>query len=308
MGKTGRLAAESIDEQQRLFGPAEWGLSGALALIWGSSFLWIAIAIDDVSAGLVPVARCGFGVAGLLCIPAARRRVERAHLVRFALTGLCWMTIPFLLYPLAEQTVDSSIAGMINGGLPVMTTVVTALFTRTRPSAQRIAAVCLGTLGIAIISLSSVSGGTSADAKGIALLIVALVFYAVATNIARPLQATYGALPAMLWITVFGCVWSLPVGIASLSRSHITASAIGALFVLGFIGTGFAFAIFSVLLTRAGPVRGMIGIFFTPIGGLVLGITVRHDPFHWVAVLGMAVVIAGAVLTARPEPTRRTAP
>ena len=71
---------------------------------------------------------------------------------------------------------------------------------------------------------------------------------------------------------------------------------------------GFAFAIFSVLLTRAGPVRGMIGIFFTPIVGLVLGITVRHDPFHWVAVLGMAVVIAGAVLTARPEPTRRTAP
>jgi len=76
------------------------------------------------------------------------------------------------------------------------------------------------------------------------------------------------------------------------------------LFVLGFVGTGIAFAMFSVLTYRAGPVRGMIGIFFTPIVGLVLGVTVRHDRFHLIAVVGMILVVLGAILTSRPEPTR----
>ena len=247
---------------------------------------------------------CGFGVAALLLFPAARRRFRREHLRLFVVTGLVWMAVPFLLYPIAEQTVNTSITGMINGGLPVMTTVVTALFTRTLPSRRRMLAVTVGASGIAMISLASVGGDTGADARGILLLLVALVCYAVAANIARPLQTAYGALPTMLWITVFGAVWSLPLGVAGVRDSEFTWSALGALFALGFVGTGVAFAIYGVLLHRAGPVRGMIGIFFTPIVGLLLGVTVRDDELHSIAIVGMLVVIVGAVLTSRPEPSR----
>ena len=169
------------------------------------------------------------------------------------MTGLVWMAIPFLLYPIAEQTVNTSITGMLNGGLPVVTTVVTALFTRTLPSSRRIVAVSLAP-GIAMISLSSVSGGTGADVKGVVLLLIALVCYAIAANIARPVQAVYGAMASMLWLTIFGAVWSLPLGIASLPDSDITWSAVGALVALGAVGTGIAFAMYGVLLQRAGPV------------------------------------------------------
>jgi drug/metabolite transporter (DMT)-like permease len=78
--------------------------------------------------------------------------------------------------------------------------------------------------------------------------------------------------------------------------------------VLGAIGTGIAFAIYGVLLVRAGPVRGMIGIFFTPVVGLLLGVTVRDDELHAVAIAGMLVVIGGAMLTSRPEPVRAPRP
>jgi drug/metabolite transporter (DMT)-like permease len=61
---------------------------------------------------------------------------------------------------------------------------------------------------------------------------------------------------------------------------------------------------YGVLLHRAGPVRGMIGIFFTPVVGLVLGVTFRDDELHAIAIVGMLVVIVGAVLTSRPEPSR----
>src|SRR5262249_4239916 len=162
-------------------------------------------------------------------------RIDREDFGRFAFTGLSWMAIPFLLYPIAEQTVNTSVTGMINGALPVVTAAVTAMFTRTMPSAYRIAAVCIGSLGIAIILLTSISSDKGADVKGIVLLLIALVCYAIAANTARPLQSKYGALPAMLWIEVFALVLTLPLGVRGLAKSEFSWTALGALFMLGFI-------------------------------------------------------------------------
>jgi len=277
-------------------------MSALLALIWGSSFLWIAIAIDHVDVTVVPLARCLFGVIALGMFPNARRSIDRVDWPRFAFLGLCWGALPFLLYPIAEQTVNTSITGMLNGGLPIVTALVTAAFTRVAPSPFRIAAVITGGAGIALISLSSLGDETSADAKGIAFLLIALVCYAIAANVARPMHVKYGALPTMLWITTFGLLWSLPLGLNGLRHSDFTWSAIGALVALGAIGTGVAFAFYGVLLHRAGPVRGMIGIFFTPIIGTILGIAFRDDRLHGAAIAGMGIVIVGAAMTSRPEP------
>jgi len=276
-------------------------MSLLLAMVWGSSFLWIAIAIDHVAVTVVPLARCAFGALALLAFGDARRRIERVDWPRFAALGLTWMAIPFLLYPSAEQTVSTSITGMINGALPIVTVIVTAIFIHTMPSAFRIAAVVTGTLGIALISLSSITEDKGADIKGILLLFVALVCYAVAANLARPVQSKYGPLASMLWIELTAVLWSLPLGIHGLATSAFSWEALGALVVLGAVGTGFAFAIYGVLLHRAGTVRGMIGIFFTPIVGTFLGVTVRNDVLHPITLVGMAVVIVGAIMTSRPE-------
>jgi len=284
------------------FGPGEWAMTAAVAAMWGSSFLWIAIAIDHVESSVVPLARCVFGALVLVTFRAARRRLDREDWPRFLVLGALWMAIPFLLYPLAERTVSSSITGMINGGLPLVTAVVTAIWTRRMPTLFRIVAVVIGFTGIAIISIASVDQGTSADVKGIALLAVALLCYAVAANIAQPMYPKYGSLAPMLWMTVIASVLSLPYGLVGLARGGIDLPALGALFMLGAVGTGIAFALYGVLLSRAGTVRGMIGIFFTPIVGTILGVAVRGDKLHAAAILGMLIVLVGAVMVSRPEP------
>ena len=179
------------------------------------------MAIDHVAAPVVPLARCAFGAAALACFPAARRRIGRDDITRFAFLGLCWMAVPFLLFPIAEETVNTSVTGMINGGLPVVTTVVTACFLRRRPSALRMLAVIVGAAGIALISLSSMDGERSADGRGVLLLLLALLCYAVAVNVARPVQTTYGALPTMLWISLFATLWSLPLGLHGLTAERV---------------------------------------------------------------------------------------
>jgi drug/metabolite transporter (DMT)-like permease len=277
-------------------------MTTALAAMWGSSFLWIAIAIGHVEAGVVPLGRCAFGAMVLVLIPAARRRIERCDWPRFVVLGALWMAIPFLLYPIAESTVSSSITGMINGGLPVVSAVVTAFYVRRAPSVFRMAAVLIGFAGIAVISVTSIDEGTSADAKGVLLLAVALLCYALAANIAQPMYRKYGSLAPMLWMAVIATVMSLPYGVVGLVRSGFDLKALGALFMLGAMGTGIAFGLYGVLLARAGTVRGMIGIFFTPIVGTILGVAIRGDSLHPFAVVGMSIVIVGAVMVSRPEP------
>jgi drug/metabolite transporter (DMT)-like permease len=290
------------------FGPGEWSMTAAVAAMWGSSFLWIAIAIDHTETGVVPLGRCLFGAAVLSLVPSARRRIERVDWFRFVVLALLWMAIPFLLYPIAESTVSSSITGMINGGLPVVSAVVSAFWVRRVPSVFRIVAVLIGFAGIAVISISSVDEGSSADAKGVLLLAVALLCYALAANIARPMQHKYGSLAPMLWMMLIASVMSLPYGLLGLVRTGIDLKAFGALFMLGAVGTGIAFAMYGVLLSRAGTVRGMIGIFFTPIVGTILGVAVRGDSLHALAIVGMSIVIVGAVMVSRPEPQRDVLP
>ena len=276
-------------------------MTAAVAAMWGSSFLWIAIAIDHVEVGVVPFGRCVFGAAVLALFPSARRRIERCDWPRLVVLGTLWMAIPFLLYPIAEQTVSSSITGMINGGLPVITAVVTAFYVRRAPSMFRMVAVLIGFAGIAVVSISSVDEGTSADAKGVLLLVVALLCYAFAANIAQPIYGKYGSMGVMMWMAIIAAVLSLPYGVVGVVRSGVDIKGLGALFMLGAMGTGIAFALYGVLLARAGTVRGMIGIFFTPIVGTILGVAVRGDSLHALAIVGMSIVIVGAVMVSRPE-------
>lgn len=283
------------------FGPFEWALSVGLALTWGSSFLLINLSIRHFDSTVVPFARTAFGALALAFLPGARQKIARRDWPLVWFLGLVWMAIPFLLYPIAEQTVSSSITGMMNGGLPVVVAMVTAIWTRSLPSAQRIFAVAVGCAGIVLIALPSIAEGSSADVRGIVLLLIALVCYAVAVNAARPLQSEYHPVALMLRVELAACVISAPLGLGGLAKSEFSWVSLGSVAALGALGTGIAFALFATLAVRTGPVRSMIPTYFTPIVGAFLGVVVNNETLIALSLLGMIVVIIGAWLTSRPD-------
>jgi drug/metabolite transporter (DMT)-like permease len=211
------------------------------------------------------------------------------------------MAFPFFLYPLAEESVSSAITGMMNGGLPVVVTLVTAIWVQVMPSPRRIGAVLVGFSGIAFIAIPSISDGSTADTRGIVLLLIALLSYAVAINIARPLQYAYSPATLMLHVELVACVISLPLGIWGAKHSTFSWPALSALALLGVFGTGFAFVLFALLSKRTGAVRSMIPTYFTPIVGTILGKLFNNEPIMWISVIGMFIVIIGAWLTSLPE-------
>lgn len=276
-------------------------MTAGVALTWGASFLFIAIAIDHVATGVVPVARLAFGALALACMPAARKRIDREDIRKVALLGFVAMTVPFYLYPLAEKSVASSVAGMINGSIPVTTVLAAAILTRTVPSRKRVIAVLVGFVGIALISFGSVGDGKGASVHGVLFLLFATCCYAFTSILSREMQVKYGTLTVLLWQELFALLFSLPLGIPAFADSEFAWSALLALMVLGALGTGLAYVLYGMLMVRAGAVRGVIGVFFTPIVATFLGVIFRDEKVTVLAVIGMLVVICGAWLTSRPD-------
>jgi drug/metabolite transporter (DMT)-like permease len=288
------------------FESLDWGLSLFLSLTWGSSFLLIAVAIDSIDPAVVPFGRALAGAAALACFPGSLAPIPRKHWMRIAVLGLVWMALPFWLFPVAERTVTSGVASMINGSLPIVTALVTAIWIRRFPSKRRVAAILLGFFGIALVAtpavlLESAGDEAVADWRGLTYLMIAVICYAIATNIARPLQAQYAPAQLLVRVQLAATIWSLPAAIAGSNRSVFTISSVVALLALGIGGTGLAFVAFGKLLERTGITRAMIPTYFTPIVGLLLGAVFRNEHIETLSVAGMLVVIVGAWMTSKHD-------
>jgi drug/metabolite transporter (DMT)-like permease len=281
-------------------------LSVLLAVTWGSSFLLIDIAIDHLDTRVVPFGRSLAGAAALAFFPGARAAIPRRDWPRIAILGLVWMALPFWLFPLAEKTVASSVAGMMNGGLPVVMAAVTALWVRRLPSLHRIGAIMLGFVGIMVVAWPAIqtdttSGAAIADLRGVLFLAGALLCYAVGANVARPLQAQYSPARLLMRVQIAAALWTLPFAADGASSSDFAWSSVLAVVGLGVVGTGIAFVAFGTLLERAGLTRAMIPTYFTPIVGLALGTLFNDETIALVSVAGMLVVIASAWMTSKPD-------
>ena len=282
------------------FGPREWGLLAAIALMWGSSFLWIAEGLEHFAPAVISLSRLLLGAAALAIFPGTRARVERADWPRIALLGLVWMAVPLLLFPIAQQWVDSSIAGAINGSMPLFSAALAALLLRRAPGRRQALGLAVGFAGVLLVTLSGATG-ISGSPLGIGLLVLATVLYAVAFNLAIPLTQRYGSLPVLLRAQLVAIAVVLPFGLWGLPSSEWNWQAAGAMVLLGVFGSGVAFVASTTLGARAGPTRGAVPIYFLPVVAMALGVAVRHERVGPAAIAGVALVIAGAWLSSRQE-------
>jgi drug/metabolite transporter (DMT)-like permease len=296
----GRVLGTARGSRLEAFGPVEWGLLAAISVMWGSSFLFIAIGVDSFAPGVVAFARLGLGAITLALVPQARREVERDDRGRIALLGVLWMAIPFVLLPLAEQRISSALAGMINGAAPLFSALFASLLLRRAPGRSQITGLLVGFVGVvALVSPALVEA--SFTAVGVALVLVAVMLYGLAFNLAVPLQQRYGALPVLFRAQLVALAVVAPVALLQLPASEWSTSSALAMLPLGVLGTGVALVAMTNLAGRAGAARGSIAIYFLPIVAVVLGVIFRGENIAPVSLLGTALVLAGAWLTSRKE-------
>jgi drug/metabolite transporter (DMT)-like permease len=298
-----QLGARPAAASSAAFEAADWALLTGVALTWGASFFFIELGLDHFEPGLVAFLRVFFGAVTLALVPGARRSVDRGDWPLVALLGLIWMAAPFMLFSVAQQWIESSLAGMINAAAPLFTALIAAIAVRHLPGRLQAAGLVVGFLGVVAVASPTFGEGESTS-LGIALVLLATVMYGCAFNLAGPLQRRNGALPVIWRAQLVALVLLLPVGAVSATESTFAWESLLPMIALGSIGTALAYVWFSTLVGRIGATRGSVTLYFVPVVAILLGALLLDESIAAVAILGTALVLAGAYMTSREEPAR----
>jgi drug/metabolite transporter (DMT)-like permease len=107
-----RVLSAAHGTHRGAFTRVDWLLFLVVGTIWGSSFLLMAIGLEAFRPGLITWLRILFGASVLWLVPGVRTPVDRSDRARLLLLSVTWVAIPFTLFPLAQGSVNSAIAGM----------------------------------------------------------------------------------------------------------------------------------------------------------------------------------------------------
>ncbi len=288
-----------------------------LALIWGSSFLWIDIGLRGFTPLQVVLARIAAGAAVLLiAVYASGRRLPRDRTLwgHLAVAAVVANVIPFLLFSVGEANgVDSGVAGVLNATTPLWTLLVGYLSGHDRRmTGLRVAGIVTGFLGTLLIFSPWRSASDVASWGGLACL-GAAACYGVAFIYMDRFIVRRGVEPlvlsaAQLSVATVITVLVLPFG-GGLAAPHWRWDAVVAVGILGALGTGLAYVLNYRLVLDLGPTASIV-TYLLPVVAVLLGAIVLGEPLSFQIIAGMAVVLLGVALVRRPAaaPTREPEP
>jgi len=229
----------------------------SLAAIWGASFLFIKVAVDDLPPLLIALARCALGAAVLVAVLAVRReRLPRSPRVwgHLAVVALLANAMPFTLFAAAEQHISSVLAGLWNATTPLLTlAVVVVALPEERPTATRVGGLLIGFGGVAVV-LGPWQGLGGAQLAGQLMCLGATAGYGLAfpylrrTLSARPESALAMSAGQLL------CATAMLAAAAPLAGpvSGVGVDTAGSMLALGALGTGLAYVLNFTIIRRAG--------------------------------------------------------
>jgi drug/metabolite transporter (DMT)-like permease len=282
----------------------QWWFDSALlvlpGVIWGASFLFIAEGLEAVGPYGLAFLRIAIGFAVLSLFPAARRAVPASEIRGTVALGVVWMAVPLTMFALAEQHVSSALTGMLNGATPLFVAVVAAAMAGRLPSSATRIGLAVGFVGAVVMAVPGLGTGQS-SMLGVLEILVALMCYGLALNIARGLQQRNGALPVIWRAQGMALLLTAPLGLPEVFEARWSLEPLLALLALGALGTALAYVAAATAAGRLGATRASATTFLIPPVALVLGVLVRDEHVQLVSVLGAGVCLVGAWVLRRAQ-------
>jgi drug/metabolite transporter (DMT)-like permease len=275
---------------------------GALALLWGSGFLFIKEALTGLSPFQIVFGRMLAAAVAMLALTLATKRrlpADRRIWVHLAVMAIITNIAPYFLFAWAELRVTSGLAGVLNATTPLFT-LTAALATGTERNAPtRLAGLLIGFLGVVILAApwATPQRGTLA---GIVAAVVASACYALGYVYARRFL-TSRAVPAVVLSTgqmVAGTVLlALVAPVLGRGHVHLTTTVIAAVLALGVAGTGASYVLNYQLIADEGPTAASTATYLIPVVAVILGALVLAEPVTWSLALGAIAILAGVALS-----------
>jgi len=275
-------------------------LFALMSVIWGIPYLFIRVAVAEITPATLVLARTA--IAAAILLPIALARVDlRPVLARWRWVvafAAVEIAIPWVALGSAEQHLSSSLTGLLIAGVPLVGTTL-ALATG---GADRLSRAGLLGLLIGLVGVAAIVGGDYATSDPTALLQIAIVVvgYAVGPAI---LARRLGGLPTVgvmaLSLALCAVVY-VPIAAGQLPSALPSTNVIASIAILAVVCTAAAFLVFAALIDEIGPVRATVITYINPAVAAVLGVLVLHENFSVAMGIGFALVILGSTLATRP--------
>ena len=272
-----------------------------LAALWGASYLFIKVGLDD---GLTPVfivfARIALGA--LVLVPIALRAGAiigiRGRAGPIVFLAIVQLVVPFLLIAYGERHIASSLAGILVSSVPVLTALIAARFDDDeRPRGIAMAGVVLGIAGVILLFGIDLSGDAEAIAGGLMVLLASLGYSVGLLYVKLRLRGVQPVGVAASTMIV-GTLLVAPFVPFSLPSEWPQPETVAAIVALGAGGTGLAFLIFYTLIAEVGPARAALVTYLAPGFALLYGVWLLSEPLTAGAVLGLVLILAGSFFAA----------
>lgn len=289
-------------------GILNWLIFITLSIIWGSSFIMMKEGLLHLTAYQVAALRIVF--SGIILLPAAIKhfkQVPRNKVPVIFMSGALGSLIPAFLFCIAEEGIDSALAGTLNSLTPIFVIIVGALFFHSKTSTNKILGIFIAFTGSILLLLSKGHLQESQNLLYVSFIVLATICYGINVNMVHKflpeigsiqiaaLALTLNAIPALI-ILIFTGYFSSP-----LTDSGILYST-GHAALLGIFGTAIASILFYILIKRAGAVFSSMVTYGIPIVANFWGM-IYGEEVGWKQFACLLLILAGVYLANRKVAT-----
>jgi drug/metabolite transporter (DMT)-like permease len=280
----------------------DWLLLVLLGLMWGTSYAFIKLGVETLPTFTLIATRLLIGFVLLATVVIVAReplpRNPRVY-VNLLIMSVINIVIPFTLITTAEHSVDSAIAAIINGAVPLVVILLAALTFHDEPiTLNRLAGLLVGYAGVIVIVYPGLAASTGSEISGELALVGSTISYGIGAVFARAkMRGLRPMIPAVFQV---GFAFVIISVLAFLNERPLDVAwnldAVIAVVWLGIFGSGLAYLANFRLLARIGATRTSILAYFLPIVGIVSGALMFGETIDQYVLIGTAMVIGGVAL------------
>jgi drug/metabolite transporter (DMT)-like permease len=282
-----------------------------IAALWGSSYMFIKLALDDdLSAGAIVCIRTALGAAVLLpwALRAGAMKALRGRWGWLALVALTQVVVPFLLITEGERHVATALAGILVAAAPLWTTLVAARFDHAEiPRGWGAVGVVLGIVGVTMLFGVDLAGSADALLGGVMVLVAALC-YAISPLLVKHRLAGVPSVGIAGAMMALSSLLTLPLLVAAPPPHAPAPGVAAALVVLGAGSTGIAFLWYYTVMREVGPGRASIVSYLAPPFAVLYGTVFLGESLGAGAVAGILLILAGSWIAMSSHPPRPPRP
>jgi drug/metabolite transporter (DMT)-like permease len=296
--------------------PARWKFLAALwtvYLVWGSTYLAIKVSVRTMPAFLSAGSRfllAGALLGAILVATGRSLRVTRRELASSALLGLALLTLGVGVVTLAETHIDSSIAAMIAGSVPLQVVVLRTLARERVALATRLS-VLAGLVGLALIVVPGGEGASSA--VGLALMLGASMSWSLGSFFGQKLPLAGDGFVATTWEMLCAGVFLLALGavtgeLGDVDPAAFSLESVAAWLYLAIVGSLVGFTAYAWLLRNAPISKVVTHQYVNPVVAIVLGAFLLDERLTASVAVGAALIVGSVFVVVRQEGRPEPAP